>query len=348
MRNKTMCGLTLLLAAQAFARDEYSRTFDKTAALASGQGVRVEHRMGNVNLRTHAGRDVVVHASIRVSASNEAEAKRVAEQIRIEVAPAGSALVIRTAYPKEERDGFFGFHNLSYSVNLEITMPETAPLELRNSFGSVSIEDLKANSDVTNANGKLTFRNGRGTQRLENQFGAVEVTGNVGDVEIRNGNGSVDVSEVTGMVNVKNRFANVTVANPGRGGTIVNGNGSVEVTGAGGDVRITNSFGKVTVSGVKGNLVVGNANGEVEANRVTGSAELNTSSFRRSASRPPLRRRALRRYRQAAVGARGKFRRDWPEGGRVRDHRELLRPCGYQRRAQRDSDRGRQQPHHGG
>src|ERR1022692_1324758 len=251
VRNNMMYGLALLLAVQAFARDEYSRNFDKTVTLASGQSVRLAPRMGSVNLRTPAGREVVVHASTRVSASNAAEAKRVAEQIGIEVAPAGSALVIRTEYPKEEHDGFFGFHNLSYSVNLDVTMPETAPLELRNSFGSVSIEDLKANADVTNAHGKLTFRNGRGTQRLENQFAAVEVTGNAGDVTIRNGNGSVDVSDVTGIVNVKNRFANVTVTNPGHGGTIVNGNGAVQVTGAGGDLRITNLFGKVTVSGVK-------------------------------------------------------------------------------------------------
>ena len=46
------------MAVQAFARDEYSRNFDKTVTLANGQSVRVEHRMGNVNLRTHAGRDV--------------------------------------------------------------------------------------------------------------------------------------------------------------------------------------------------------------------------------------------------------------------------------------------------
>jgi len=272
--------LVMTLAGQAFARDEYSRNIDKTATLANGQSVRVEHRMGNVNLRTHAGRDVVVRASIRVSASNPADAKRLAEQIQVEVATAGSALVIRTEYPKEEHDGFFGFHGLSYlsySVNLDVTMPETAPLELHNSFGSVGIEDLKANADVINAHGKLTFRNGRGAQHLENQFAAIEVTGNAGDVDIRNSNGGVDVSGVTGIVNVKDRFANVTISNPGRGGTIVNGNGAVQVTDAGGDVRITNSFGKVTVTGVKGNLVVGNGNGDVEANNVTGSAELNTS-----------------------------------------------------------------------
>ena len=87
-----------------FARDEYSRNVDKTVTLANGQSVRVEHRMGNVDLHTHAGRDVVVHAIIRVSASKDTDAKRLADQIQIEVAPAGSTLVIRTEYPREERD----------------------------------------------------------------------------------------------------------------------------------------------------------------------------------------------------------------------------------------------------
>src|SRR5580692_12498004 len=114
MKLVPILGMTLLLALQAFARDEYSRNFDKTVTLANGQSVRVEHRMGNVNLRTHAGRDVVVHATIRVSASNDADAKRLADQIQIEVAPSGSALVIRTEYPREEHNGFLGFHGLSY------------------------------------------------------------------------------------------------------------------------------------------------------------------------------------------------------------------------------------------
>ena len=72
MRKSIEFGLIMLLAMQAFARDEYTRNFDKNVTLAAGQSVRVEHRMGNVNLRTHAGRDVQVHASILVSASNDA------------------------------------------------------------------------------------------------------------------------------------------------------------------------------------------------------------------------------------------------------------------------------------
>ncbi len=48
MRKSIKLGLILLLATQAFARNEYTRNFDKTVTLAAGQSVRLEHRMGNV------------------------------------------------------------------------------------------------------------------------------------------------------------------------------------------------------------------------------------------------------------------------------------------------------------
>lgn len=110
MRSNIKYGFTLALpmalALQCFAREEYSRNFDKTVPMAKGQGVRVEHQMGNINIRTHGSGEVQIHAVIRASASNDAEAKRFADQVRIEVAPVGSSLVIRTEYPKEERNGF--------------------------------------------------------------------------------------------------------------------------------------------------------------------------------------------------------------------------------------------------
>ncbi|MGA3041208.1 MAG: hypothetical protein ABSF54_10525 [Bryobacteraceae bacterium] len=260
--------LVMTLAGQAFARDEYSRNIDKTATLANGQSVRVEHRMGNVNLRTHAGRDVVVRASIRVSASNPADAKRLAEQIQVEVATAGSALVIRTEYPKEEHDGFFGFHGLSYlsySVNLDVTMPETAPLELHNSFGSVGIEDLKANADVINAHGKLTFRNGRGAQHLENQFAAIEVTGNAGDVDIRN------------SVRITNSFGKVTVTGVKGNLVVGNGNGDVEANNVTGSAELNTSFGAVRFGDIGKVLSVRAANSAVIGRKVGESATIENS-----------------------------------------------------------------------
>ena len=41
-------------------------------------------------------------------------------------------------------------------------MPETAPRTVRNRFGNVSVENLKATGDIVNSNGKLVFRRAAG------------------------------------------------------------------------------------------------------------------------------------------------------------------------------------------
>ena len=39
----------------AFAREEVTRVFDKTVALTSGQRLKIEHSLGDIDIHTHAG-----------------------------------------------------------------------------------------------------------------------------------------------------------------------------------------------------------------------------------------------------------------------------------------------------
>ncbi len=275
MSTRTKIVVALGLAAQAFAREEYTRTFDKTLPLRSGATLRVDHKLGDITIRTQAKPEVVVHALIKTSADDLEQAKRFAEQVQIIAQTTSTGVELRTEYP-EQHGTFIGRRNVSYSVRYEVTMPESSLLNLRNSFGSVDISDLKANADVTNSHGKLTFRNGRGTHRLENSFAGVEVAGNAGDINVTTTNAAVDLADVTGHVDVRDRFGKVTLLKTG-GGTIINGNGSVDASSVSGPLRITTSFGAVTAANIKGALTVNNQNGQVEATGIGGPAELNTT-----------------------------------------------------------------------
>jgi len=274
---KTSCLLFgLLIACAAFAREEYTRTFDKTLTLQRGQHLFIEHKFGDVVIRTHPQPEIVLHALIHVSAGSLNEAKSYADRIEILVEPSSSELSIRTRYP-ESRTGVLNFRNVSYSVRYEITMPETAPLEIRNGFGAVSVAGLKANSQITNSHCDIELRDCRGVQHLEDSFGSVRVLNNTGDVFVENTNGPVDASDISGALSIRDRFASINAARIAHGVTIVNNNGSVQVNESGGAGTIRNSFGSVTVSNFHGDLTVNNANGAVEAGHVDGAAELNTT-----------------------------------------------------------------------
>ena len=276
IRRISVVALGLLVALSTSAREEYSRTFDKAIPLSGGAHVYLEHSLGDIVVHTHAQPEVVIHADIRVSASNAEQAKNFADRVEIAIEPSSSELTIRTHYP-DHGGSFSGIRNLSYYVRYDVTIPETAPLQVRNSFGKVSVAGVKANCSLLTSHGDLEFKDGRGTQRLEDSFAGVQVTNNTGDVTVEDSNGSVDVSDIKGALSVRDRFANVTAANVSKGVTIANSNGTVAVTDSGGSGDIRNSFGNVTVRSFRGDLVVNNTNGRVEAIHVEGSAELNTT-----------------------------------------------------------------------
>ncbi len=265
----------LALALSAKSREEVTRTFDKTIPWHSGERLYIEHSLGDVVVQTHADPNVVIHADIRVSASNAEQAKDFSNRVEISLEPAASELSIRTHYPA---NGNFHFlHNVSYSVQLQLTIPEAAPLQVRNSFGKVSVTGIRASSQILTSHGDLEFKDGRGAQQLEDSFANIRLAGNAGDVTVEDTNGSVEADDVTGAVSIRDRFANVTVARVSKGVTLINSNGNVEVSNSGGIGDVKNSFGNVTVRSFHGDLTVNNTNGRVQGSDITGSAELNTS-----------------------------------------------------------------------
>jgi hypothetical protein len=257
------------------AREEYKRDFQKAVALPAGRVLKVDHSLGSVNVRTQAKNEVAVQAAIRCSAGTEEQARRFCQQIQIRVEESGAGVAIRTEYPRN--GGGSWPRNMSYSANLEIQMPETAPLELRNRFGNVTVQKLRAAVSINNANGSVVLTQGSGRQRVENSFGNVEVTANDGDVTVVNGNGWVRASDITGSAEITNRFGDVRVSNVAKGLTVHGGNSKVEVEHVGGAAMVTSSFGDVRVWDAKSDVTVRNQNGRVEASGVAGVADLETS-----------------------------------------------------------------------
>jgi len=273
-RAQARLGSVLLIcgfAITASAREEVQRDFHKTAALTSGRSFRIENSNGNVTIHTQSKGEVDIHATIRCSAGTASEARSFCDQIQI-VVDEGSGVQVHTQYPSN-----WSSHNLSYFVNYDITMPETAPLELRNRFGEVDVANLHASGIIRNSNGAVILSGNYGRQEIENAFGAVEVRGNDGDLSIRNGNGEVGASDVTGTLDITNRFGQVRVTHAGRGVTIHGNNGGIDVENVTGAVLVSNSFGGVTVTDAKSDVTVQNQNGSVRVTGVAGTADLRTS-----------------------------------------------------------------------
>ena len=98
-------------------REEFTRAFQKTLPLKAGQRLSIEHRNGDIRVRTHAESKVSIDAKIRVSSSDKAGAAKFAEGIQIIAEPAGDGVSVRTVYPDKSWH-FEGKGYISYSVEI--------------------------------------------------------------------------------------------------------------------------------------------------------------------------------------------------------------------------------------
>src|ERR1019366_419102 len=156
------------------AQQQVTHNFDRSIPLPSGQSLRIEHRFGDITVRTHASRDVHVSAAIHVSASSQQDAETYANQIQIHIEPSASGVLVRTDYP-EHADSWWGGRNTSMSVEYVVELPADAPLTVRNKFGKVNVAGLKAATDIDAEQGSVSVHDGKGTQLVRASFGSVEL-----------------------------------------------------------------------------------------------------------------------------------------------------------------------------
>src|SRR5262249_37685560 len=237
----------------------HEREFSKTVAFKPGQRLEIEHSQGALHITTHAQPEVRIHARISVASSDAEWAQKFFDGIAIAVEESGSAVSVRTRDPNMSFHGI-GHVSNSYAVDVDVTMPETMPLSARNKFGNIDVVGLKAAGVVSNANGEVSFTDGKGKQRLENAFGAITVQRNAGDVDISGSNGNVEATIVEGALSIRNRFGSVQ-AKDVKGPVSINAsNGAVLVENAP-SADVTGSFGRVDARNIGGGLRVPNSNG---------------------------------------------------------------------------------------
>ena len=255
----------LFCAATAFADDRFEKTSNATVTYEGGT-VRIEHRYGKVTVHTGSSNQVVVRAVVR--ASDEELGKSVA--FHVNNGPNG--VDIRTSFPSIH---YHGTEDMSYAADIDVAIPERAPLEVTSRFGSIELIGLGAPVEINNRQGAVMARNIHGG-KIENSFGAVTVEGTASDLVVRNANGAVSISDVRGTLSVTNRYAAVSVQRVGGNLAIANSNAAVSAIDVKGPASITNSFASVSAVNINGPATIATTNGNVSASNIAGDLEVNT------------------------------------------------------------------------
>ena len=263
--SKWIAAATLLIAASAVADDRFEKTSNATVSYEGGT-VRIEHRYGKITVHTGNDREVVARAVVR---SSDAE---IGKNIVFHVENGPHGVDIRTSFPSVH---YHGDGDLSYAADIDVAIPERAPLEINSRFGSIEVIGLGAPVKIVSRQGGIQARNIHGGT-IENAFGAVTVESSAGDLVVQSGNGAVSVSDSRGNLAVTNRFAAVSVERIGGNLSISSSNAAVSAIDVKGPTTITNSFASVTAQNISGPTSIATSSGNVTASNIGGDLEVNT------------------------------------------------------------------------
>jgi hypothetical protein len=184
----------LLLSTAARADETLTEKFSKTWPLAANGSLSLKNVNGNVTFEAWDRAEVQVDAEKKVRADDEAEARKILGQIRIDVQAGPSAVRIETKMPKREDRGFWDMltgNNRSVGVSYRVKVPRGAIVE------------------TDNVNGNILLTGTRGTGRLETVNGNIKIEGTGGALVLESTNGNIEVTRAEGAVKASTTNGNI-------------------------------------------------------------------------------------------------------------------------------------------
>lgn len=117
---------------------EQTDRFAETYKVGPDGSLDLTQIAGDVRVTTGRANEIRVEAIKRVRHRNIDEAKRLLEQLRVDVTQVGSRIEVRTIYPR-----WTGNRSVSASVDYTITVPATAAVAVKTVSGDVSVNGVR-------------------------------------------------------------------------------------------------------------------------------------------------------------------------------------------------------------
>lgn len=179
--------------------DSIKNSFDRTFQVKPGGNLILETDIGSIEVSSGSDDRVTVEVIRRVRSVSESKAKRILQDLEIEMKQSGNDVIIDADY-KRSRRFFSWFRKNRLRVRFVITVPSQYNVDLRTSGGSIRVSNLEGEVKTRTSGGSLKFGMIKGPVTGKTSGGSIVLKGCVGDAEVRTSGGSITIGKVEGDV----------------------------------------------------------------------------------------------------------------------------------------------------
>jgi hypothetical protein len=155
------------------------KLINKSYNVSAKDKLDVDNQFGNVMVSTWDKNEITVDIEIVAKASTDEKATAIMDKIDVEDGQHGDLISFKTSI--EGIDNGHGDHkhkdkdNSSFSIDYIIHMPAVNPLKLANSFGKITVPDLRGEVDLISKFGGLTAGNLDNVNAIDVEFGEAKI-----------------------------------------------------------------------------------------------------------------------------------------------------------------------------
>lgn len=176
--------LLLTPSCDAIPLAKYTRTVQLSAPMSAGSAFVAQTHNGSITIEGIETADCNITAKITGRAGSDEDAKKLAEETKVTLEPFGNRLTTKIQKP-------LCVMNKSVSVDLDVTLPNQADLELTTHNGAVNITNITGKINATTHNGSITAEQVTGATKLRTHNGRITCKETSGDMELRTHNGGI-------------------------------------------------------------------------------------------------------------------------------------------------------------
>jgi hypothetical protein len=226
--------------------------------------IEVQNSHGAVDIEVSDTGRVQVLFRKRVWRKDQAEAKAVADRLRMIINRGGEGLVLSTN--REE------FPSKRFETDFKILVPAGTAVLVKNSYGPVKAAGM-GRTELINSHGRVSAAMIGGELIIRTSYESVDVDGVLADCRIEAPHGEVNARNIQGQLLVDSSYKNIRVERIAKKLTIVGSHSDILARDLQGEAEIGSSYESIKVAGARAVKIRGHQS-DIEVLDLKGAADI--------------------------------------------------------------------------
>ena len=278
---KTLLAVTVAIAMMVDAPPEGHRTLEQHYSTTPTQQIEMRGFSGSrVRFRSWDKNEVSVRLEISFSSSDDRGEQKSLDAFALKETRTDDRLRIDLQEPDMSRIGrrtFWGWLNSIFSgsfvskeIEGEIYVPRSNPLSAEVKYGSVEMDGMKGELDLSGTSTTVSLTNCSSIGEVKNDYGRVTIENGGGTLRLSSKSTTIVVDRFDGKAVIDADYSNITVRDVTKSLSILSKSGTIKVDHVGGDVSIHSPFSNISAYNIAGMLDIEGRSGRVTAKTVDG------------------------------------------------------------------------------